>query len=311
MVKRLLLFSALLACGLVFAQGPARADIRIIVVTHGSAADPFWSVVKNGVDQAAADMGVTVEYHAPEIFDMVRMAFLIRAAVAARPAGLVVSIPDPDALGTPIREAVAAGIPVISINTGSDVRAELGALLHVGQEEYFAGLGAGERMKAAGVTRAVCINHEVGNIALDQRCEGFRDGLGGEVTVLGVHGDFTAIRSSVETHLARSPDVEGILTLGPMGSEPTLAALIERGMIGEVVFGTFDLSPAILDALHAGQMSFAIDQQQFLQGYLPIVFLTQYIRYGLLPASDVLTGPGFVTPETAAQVIHLSELGIR
>jgi len=108
-------------------------QVRIIVVTHGQAADPFWSVVKNGVDQAAKELGVRVEYRAPQTFDMVRMAQLIDAAVAAKPDGLVVSIPDANALGRSIQAAVRAGIPVISINSGADVFKRLGVLMHVGQ----------------------------------------------------------------------------------------------------------------------------------------------------------------------------------
>jgi simple sugar transport system substrate-binding protein len=294
------------------AQGvPERGELRIVVISHGAAADPFWSVVKNGVDQAAADMGVRVEYRAPDTFDMPRMAQLIDAAVASQPDGLVVSIPDADALGRAIRAAVEDGIPVVSMNSGSDVYRELGVLRHVGQTEYEAGFGAGERMAAAGVTRGLCINHEVGNVALDLRCEGFAAGLGGSVEVLAVGTDPTEVRNAVLAALTQNPDVEGVLATGPVGAEPTLAALREAGRIGEIQFGTFDLSPVILEALDAGEMAFAIDQQQYLQGYLPIVILTLYAQYGLLPGADVLTGPGFVTPENAAQVIALSRQGIR
>ncbi len=287
---------------------------RFVVVTHGQAADPFWSVVKNGVDLAAKQMGVKVEYRAPETFDMVQMGQLIDAAVASKPDGLVVSIPDADALGPHIQAAVKAGIPVISINSGADVFQKFGVLMHVGQEEYIAGKGGGEKMRAMGVKKAVCVNHEVGNVALDQRCQGFKDGLGpgASVEVLAVPTDFTEVRNAILAYLQKNPDVQGILTLGPVGAEPTLQALEESGKIGKIVFGTFDLSPAVLKALSEKKMAFAIDQQQFLQGYLPIVFLTNYVRYGLLPANKVvLTGPGFVTPENAAQVIALSKKGIR
>jgi len=303
---------ALALAGAAWAQSiPGRGDIRIIVVTHGTAADPFWSVVARGVDEAARDMGVRVEYRAPETFDMIQMAQLIDAAVAARPHGLVVSIPDPDALEASIRRAVEAGIPVISINSGSDVSKEFGVLTHVGQEEYLAGFGAGERMRAAGVRRAVCVNHEVGNLGLDQRCQGFADGLDGNVEVLGVHGDFAEMRNAIEIYLRRNTDIDGILALGPLSSEPALAALEALGMVGQVQFGTFDLAPAILEALDAGKMTFAIDQQQYLQGYLPIVLLTQYALYGVMPAAHIQTGPGFVTPENAAMVMSLSEAGLR
>ncbi len=290
---------------------PAADDIRIVVVSHGQASDPFWSVVKNGVDQAQADMGITVEYLAPETFDMVRMAQLIEAATASNPDGMVVSIPDADALGDAIRDAVASGIPVISMNSGSDVRKELGAAVHVGQTEYEAGLGGGERMAKAGVKKAVCVNQEVGNVALDLRCEGFKDGLKGETEVVAVSMDPTEIRSQVVAYLTRNPDVQGILTLGPSAAEPVLDALRDEGLIGQVQFATFDLSPTVLQALDDKEMAFAIDQQQYLQGYLPVVLLALHKKYGLMPGADVLTGPGFVTPENAAQVIDLSGKGIR
>lgn len=314
MMKRMfVLVAALAMLGFAFGQqSQDRGDIRIVVVTHGTAADPFWSVVKNGVDQAAQDMGVKVEYRAPQTFNMVEMGQLIDAAVASQPDGLVVSIADPAALEPSIRSAGDAGIPVISINTGSDVSKDFGTLAHVGQEEFIAGRGAGERMREAGIESAVCINQEVGNVALDQRCEGFAEGIGGDVDVLGVQGDFTEIKNAVQAYLNNNPDVGGVLTLGPVGADPTLAALEESGMLEQVEFGTFDLSPDILSTLEDERMSFAIDQQQFLQGYLPIVLLTLYNQYGVTPANDVvLTGPGFVTPENASQVIELSKQGIR
>jgi simple sugar transport system substrate-binding protein len=290
-------------------SGLGFAQPRIVVVSHGQANDPFWSVVKNGVDHAAKAMEVNVEYRAPETFDMVKMAQLIDAAVASKPDGLVVSIPDKDALGASIRAAVDAGIPVVSMNSGSDVRRELGALLHVGQSEYVAGTGAGERLK--GAKKGICINHEQGNVALDLRCDGFRDGLGADVHMLGVSTDPTEIRNAVIAYLNQHKDVDVILAVGPVGTEPTLAALRKLGVIGQIKLASFDLSPGILQALRNGEMEFAIDQQQYLQGYLPVVMLALHAKYGLMPGADVHTGPGFVTKKTAGQVIELSKQGIR
>ena len=137
------------------------------------------------------------------------------------------------------------------------------------------------------------------------------NGLGGSVEVLAVSMDPTEIRNQVTAYLTRNRDIEGILALGPSAAEPTLAALEAEGLIGRIKLATFDLSPTVLRALESGTMDFAIDQQQFMQGYLPIVLLTLHHKYGLMPAADVLTGPGFVTPENAAQVIELSARGIR
>jgi Periplasmic binding protein domain len=158
-----------------------RSDIKIEIVTHGQAQDGFWGVVRNGVKAGAADMGVTANYSAPGTeSDMPGMAALIDAAINKKPSGLVVSIPNPDALSGPIKKAVAAGIPVVSMNSGSDVFKSLGVLAHVGQTEFEAGQGAGERFKAAGVKNAVCFNQEVGNKALTDRCNGFFTGLTGK-----------------------------------------------------------------------------------------------------------------------------------
>jgi simple sugar transport system substrate-binding protein len=291
-------------------------DFRFVVVTHGQASDPFWSVAANGVDAAAEDMGVQVEYQAPETFDMVAMSELIDAAVASEPDGLVVSIPDADALGPSIEAAVDAGIPVISMNSGSDVFADLGVLVHVGQTEFEAGLIAGQRFKEEGVQTAICINQEVGNAALDLRCDGFFEGLGqqGEVVPVDLN-DPAGTTETVAGVLQENPDVDGILTLGPTGATPTLEALQEANKLGDVAFATFDLSPEVLQAISDGDMLFAIDQAQYLQGYLPIVFLTKYLETGAIPLGRedrvVMTGPQIVTADTADQVLQYSEEGIR
>lgn len=295
----------------------AREDIRIVVVSHGQAADPFWSVVKNGVDEAAVDMGIDVEYQSPQTFDMVAMSQLIDAAVASNPDGLVVSIPDSDALGDSIRAAVAAGIPVISMNSGSDVAKDFGILAHVGQTEYEAGLGGGRRMGEAGTTNAICINQEVGNVALDLRCQGFADGLaesGGTMEILEVPGASDPIETQqrVVAKLTADSSVDGVMALGPTAALPALAALDEMGLMGSMNIGTFDLAPEILEAIRDGNMLFAIDQQQYLQGYLPIVMLTLFAENLNTIGSDVvMTGPGFVTQENAAAVIDLSAAGTR
>jgi simple sugar transport system substrate-binding protein len=293
-----------------------RSDIDIVVVSHGQASDPFWSVVQNGVAQAGTDMGVNVQYQAPPTFDMVAMAQLIDAAVATSPDGLVVSIPDADALSASITAAIDAGIPVISMNSGSDVAAELGVLTHVGQTEYEAGYGGGQRMAEAGVTNAICVNQEVGNAALDLRCQGFTDALAetsGTVEVVGVDlADPTGSQQRISAALTADSSIDGILTLGPTGAAPTLAALEDSGQLGTMKFATFDLSPEVLDAIEAGNMLFAIDQQQYLQGYLPIVLLTLYnTNLNTIANPILMTGPGFVTQVTAARVKELSAAGTR
>jgi simple sugar transport system substrate-binding protein len=124
--------------------------------------------------------------------------------------------------------------------------------------------------------------------------------------------DPTGAQQAIAAALTQAPDTNGILTLGPTGSAPALAALREGGLLETISLATFDLSPEVLQAIVDGEMLFAIDQQQYLQGYLPVVLLTLYATNLNTVANEVImTGPGFVTQENAARVIELSEAGTR
>jgi simple sugar transport system substrate-binding protein len=295
----------------------SRDSLRIIVVTHGQPSDPFWSVVANGVEDAAEDLGVRVEYQAPNTFDMVRMGQLIEAAAASRPHALVISVPDPDALAPSIRAAVEGGIPALSINSGDQSWKRLGLLGHIGQTEYEAGRAAGERLAAHGARRVLCVNQEVGNLSLDLRCRGLADGLsktGATMQVLGVSlADPEDAAQRIGSAVARDSTLDGILTLGPTGAEPALAAMRESERRDRIAVATFDLSPEVLLAVSDGQLLFAIDQQPYLQGYLAVVMLTKYLETRTMPGGGeiIRTGPNFVTQDGAAAVITLSEQGIR
>ncbi|MTI02395.1 MULTISPECIES: sugar ABC transporter substrate-binding protein [Alphaproteobacteria] len=298
-----------LAAGALALATPAFAQ-EIVVVSHGQANDAFWNVVKNGVEQAGKDVGVNVEYRAPETFDMVAMSQLIDAAVNQEPDGLIVSIPDADALGPSIERAVAAGIPVISINSGSDVSKDLGALLHVGQDEFDAGKAAGAELASMGGSTAICVNHEVGNVALDLRCAGFAEGFGGNVEVLPTSNDPSEIESKVAAALAANEAIDTVMALGASSAgEPAVAAV--KGSGRDVNVASFDLSANFLQSIADGDAAFAIDQQQYLQGYLSVNFMGLHAKYGLMPGGNVPSGPNLITQDKAAQVIELSSQGIR
>ena len=295
--------------------GAPTGRVRIVVVTHGQASDPFWAIVRTGINQAAHQVGATVTYEAPDTYDVRRMAQLIDEAVARKPNGLVVTIPDARALGPSIRRTVKAGIPVISLNSGTFASRKLGVLLHIGQPDQRAGFEAGQRFAKSRVRRALCVNQEVGNAALEERCRGFAAAMKqahGTSTTLDVNlQDAAGTERRIAGALARH--VDGIMALGPTGASPALDALRSKDLIGKVKLATFDLSPDVITAVRRGQIEFAVDQQPFLQGYLPILFLTQYQRYGLLPGRGEIvdTGPSFVTPENADAVGRLADQEIR
>jgi simple sugar transport system substrate-binding protein len=297
-------------------RGLRIASARIVFITHGQASDPFWTVVKKGLNDAAKETGTAVSYRAPDKFSIERMKRFLQAAIADKPDGLVVSLPDVDALRPLIEKAVAADIPTITINSGSDRFKSLGVLAHIGQPEYEAGVESGKRMAAAGVRRALCVNQEAGNGGLDERCRGFEAGLrksGGTSRAVPVplQNPGTAQRRIAEA-IASGP-VDGILTLGPGIAQPALSAITASGMASKVTLATFDHSAEVLAAVRDGKMLFAVDQQPYLQGFLPVILLAQQARLKVFPGMRRLipTGPKFVTSADAAEVIQLSAEGYR
>ncbi|MBV8968359.1 MAG: sugar ABC transporter substrate-binding protein [Verrucomicrobia bacterium] len=282
---------------------------RIIMITHGQATDPFWSVVRSGAEAAATETESDLKYESPDRFDLAAMSQLILKAAASHPDGLVVSIPDVAAVGKSIQTAVKAKIPVISINTGLEFSDKLGCLMHVGQEEEFAGRETGQRMKDVGVKNAIILNQEVGNAALDLRTVGFKDGFEGpfhQVRVVPVKMSFKECHDRVLEYLQSDSHVDGIVALGPVAAEPALQAVDELKKTGAIKLCTFDISPAVLEALRNRKILFAVDQQQWLQGYLPVIFLANLAKYGsILRNSLIRTGPNFVTPENVEKAAKL------
>jgi simple sugar transport system substrate-binding protein len=286
-------------------------DLKIAVITHGSG-DSFWAVAKRGAEQAGKDMGVEVQY-SESANDPQKQAQLIDAAVTDKVDGIAVSAPNPDALVDPLKKAADAGIPIITLNSGQADSADLGAITHVGQDETIAGEAAGRRLAEGGSQKLLCVIHEQANIGLNQRCDGAKQGFGGEVENLQVKGveDISTTLTEIQSKLESDDSIDAVLTLNPDIAVAARDAV--QGASSDAKLATFDLSGDVVNAIEAGEIEFAIDQQQYLQGYMGVEIMTLYAQYGLLlGGGDVVrTGPGFVTQETAAQVIDLSSQGIR
>jgi simple sugar transport system substrate-binding protein len=304
-LKKLVMTTAVCAAPMLAATEALAEGERYVLVSHAPDSDSWWNTVKNGIKLAGDQMGVTVEYTNPPSGDIADMARLIDQAAASKPDGIITTLADFDVLKGPIRNAVDQGIDVIIMNTGTPEQArEVGALMYVGQPEYDAGLAAGTRAKGDGVTSFVCVNHAIQQPTIAERCRGFADGLGVDLgeSMLDSGTDPAEIKNKVLAYLSAHPETNGILTLGPVSADPTIAALKENGMAGKIYFGTFDLGEEIVKAIKEGTIQWGIDQQPFLQAYLPVVILTNYDRYGVLPGNNINSGPGFVTKEGLQKV---------
>jgi simple sugar transport system substrate-binding protein len=286
-------------------------DLTFHMITH-SDDGPFWSVVKKGAEAAAADVGVTLVWmpgnNKPE-----QMVTDIATAISEGSDGIAASLPSPDQLVGPLQDAVAQGIPVYTLNSGSNDYESIGATTHIGQTEFIAGQGAGNRFNAAGVSHVLCGRQEQSNVGLTERCGGLKDTFGGTVTdeFVGLDTDQTGQINGIKALLEADDSIDGFLGTGPVIAMSGLSASSDLGR--GLVIGGFDVTPAIIDAIDAGDVAFTIDQQQYLQGYLPVILMylevtNQNTAGGGLP---ILTGPGFITPDNAAEVKALVAAGTR
>ena len=290
--------------------GGTDGDLAFSVITHGSAGDAFWDVVQNGAEAAGEEFGVSVDYQSDG--DPQRQAQLIDAAVNQDVDGIVVSMANPDALQDSIEAAVEAGIPVVTINSGGERSAEFGAIGHVGQDEAIAGEGAGRQLAGAGAATVLCVVHEAGNIGLEQRCAGASKGLGEEVTPLQVDvNDLQAAQSTITSQLQSDPSIDAVLTLNSAVAVVAVAAVADAGSKAQVA--TFDLNQDVITSIQDGGIAFAVDQQQYEQGYLPIVMLKLHAENlnTVGGGQPVLTGPGIVDASNVDEIADLASAGTR
>lgn len=286
-------------------------DLTFHMITH-SDDGPFWSVVKRGFDAACEDVGVNCVWLAGNN-DPGKMVTDIQTAIGEGSDGIAASLPSPDQLVGPLQEAVAAGIPVITLNSGVNDYQEIGALTHVGQTEVIAGNGAGDRFNDAGATKILCGRQEESNVALEERCDGLAETFSGEVIseFVGLDADQTAQINAIKAALEADPDIDGFMGTGPVIAISGLTAVQDLGR--DATVGGFDITPELIDAIEAGNVAFTIDQQQYLQGYLPVILM--YLNVTNLNTAGgglpILTGPGFVTTDNAAEVKALVAEGTR
>src|SRR5919197_2677169 len=287
------------------------SGLTFAMVTHSDEGS-FWSVVKKGAQQAAKDEGVKLIW-SPSNNDPQKQAQLIDAAISQKVDGLAVSVPNYDAIKDSLSKAKAAGIPIITLNSGVDQFKEIGAITHVGQTEELAGEAAGAKLKAAGVKKVLCVIHEQNNIGLQQRCDGVKKGFGGPVTNQQVKGteDIATTQTEVRSKLQADKSFDGIIALNPDIAAAVKTAV--KGASSSAKIATFDLTPGVIKDIQAGSVLFAVDQQQYLQGYLPIVFLKLFKNNAntVGGGQPVLTGPGFVDKSNVSTVQKLAEAGTR
>ncbi|MFE3944088.1 sugar ABC transporter substrate-binding protein [Streptomyces sp. NPDC059118] len=291
-------------------QGVNTPRLKIAMVTHSGEGDTFWDIVQSGAEQAARKDNAEFLYAGDK--EAKGQAELVQSFVDKKVDGIVVTLAKPEAMKDVLGKAAAAGIPVVTINSGAEFSEKFGALGHIGQDELVAGEAVGKELSRRGKKKALCVIHEQGNVSLEQRCAGVRRTFDGSVENLNVEGtNAPGAQSSVSAKLQASTDIDAVVTLGAPIAAVSVKAKLDAGSKAEV--DTFDLNAEVVKRLKANEVGFAVDQQPYLQGYLAVDELWLYKTNGnvLGGGKPVLTGPAIVTGKDVSELEKYTARGTR
>ncbi|MHB0899727.1 sugar ABC transporter substrate-binding protein [Streptomyces californicus] len=280
------------------------------MVTHSGDGDTFWDIVQKGAEQAALKDNINFIYSHNDEGN--QQAQLVQTAIDKKVDGLIVSLAKPDAMKAVVAKAVKAGIPVVTVNSGSAESKEFGALTHIGQDEAIAGEAVGDELNARGRKKALCVLHEQGNVGHEQRCAGAKKTFDGTLQNLYVDGtNMPDVTASIEAKLQSDQDIDAVVTLGAPFADAAVQAKQTAGSKAEI--DTFDLNAKVATGLQSDKLGFAVDQQPYLQGYqaVDLLWLYRYNRNVLGGGLPVLTGPQVITKDDAGALADFTKRGTR
>jgi simple sugar transport system substrate-binding protein len=298
----------------------AQAKLKIVYISHDPLTDPWMIPVAAGLDQAAKDLNVDVIFRSVQNLtgaanDEVR---LITDAAGLKPDGIIVANWNPTALNPAIKKVVDSGTPVVITVAGFGQTAASGALTYVGNDENQLGYVGGEQLKKLGATNALVMTSLPGLEVADQRAAGFSKGFApGNVTDLQVPVDVllntTGLVNATLAALQKDPKIDSVFSIGACCSAAFVAVINRLGDRAKTMhFGTVDLGLPVLQAIKNGKVDFALDGQQYLQGYDSVETLANYVRYDFQPANSVeTTGPVIVDKSNVDRITTLAKANLR
>lgn len=296
-----------------FESRPMPEPLRLIFITC-AVDQKFFDPLKQGMRDAAEMMGVECTFTGTAGVDVEAQAERVRKALADGYDGIALNIIDPVAFDDVVEEAVGQGVPVVAFNVDDDAtpNARLSAVC---QRLYQAGLTLGRQ--AAGWipdnSHILMTLHDEGISALEDRLRGAQEALEGKEvrwTVITTGNDARKGAGVVAEALKRNPEIRIVLSTGQSDTEA--AGLAIEGCFGGKGYWAagFDLSEDTLRLIKAGHIRFTIDQQPYVQGFYPVVQLTHFVRYGLVP-SDLDAGAGIIDGSNVDRVMELVQRGYR
>jgi simple sugar transport system substrate-binding protein len=293
-------------------MGAGTADtprMTIAMITHEVPGDSFWDLIRKGAETAAKKDNIELHYsNDPEAPNQ---ANLVQTAIDSGVKGIALTLAKPDAMKSAVEAAVSKGIPVVAFNSGLKDWQAMGVKDYFGQDEYIAGQAAGDRLKKDGVKKAICVIQEQGHTGLESRCAGVKNTFPATEN-LNVNGkDMPSVESTITAKLQQDPSIDSVLTLGAPFALTAVQSAKNAGSSAKVA--TFDTNAALVDAIKAGDVQWAVDQQPFLQGYLAVDSLWLYLNNGNVigGGQPTLTGPAFIDKSNIDAVAEYAKGGTR
>lgn len=282
----------------------------VAMITHEVPGDSFWDLIRKGAQAAADKDNIELRYSSDP--EAPNQANLVQSAIDSKVDGIALTLAKPDAMAPAVKKALDAGIPVVAFNSGFDDYKRMGVQEYFGQDEKLAGVAAGDRLNADGAKKILCVIQEQGQVALEARCAGVKQGFKGQSEVLNVNSkDMPSVESTITAKLQQDPGIDHVVTLGAPIAQAAVKSVENAGSQAKVV--TFDTNAALVDAIQNGQVQWAVDQQPYLQGYLAVDSLWLYLNNKNLigGGQPTLTGPSFIDSSNIDAVAELAKSGTR
>ncbi|GAA0307929.1 substrate-binding domain-containing protein [Kineococcus aurantiacus] len=293
-------------------QAASTPKYKITLVTHASAGDTFWDIVRKGAEAAAKKDNIELQYVNND--NASQQATLIQNAVDAKVDGIAVTMPNVGPLTSAIANAQAAKIPVIGLNAGYNDWKEQKLIGYFGQDESIAGQAGGQRLAQEGAKKVLCVIQTQGQSQLEDRCKAITTGLGsaGSVENIYVNGtDAAATQSTITAKLQQDQSIDHVITLGAPIALIAVDSIKEAGSSAKLA--TFDTNGELVAAVKDGSVEWAIDQQPYLQGYEAVDSLWLYLTNAntIGGGEAVLTGPAFIDSSNIDAVSEYAKAGTR
>ena len=284
--------------------------MTVAMITHEVPGDSFWDLIRKGAEAAAKKDNIELRYsNDPEA---PAQANLVQAAIDSGVDGIALTLAKPDAMAPAVKAAIDKGIPVVAFNSGFDNWKAMGVQEYFGQDEKLAGIAAGEKLNADGAKKVVCIIQEQGQVALESRCAGVKQGFKGSTEILNVNSkDMPSVEATITAKMQQDPTVDTFVALGaPIA---LTAVQSKKNANSNAKIATFDTNAALVDSIKNGDVQWAVDQQPYLQGYLAIDSLWLYLANKNLIGGGqaTLTGPSFIDKSNIDAVAELAKAGTR